>query len=84
MDAKVDFLSRFRLTKGIARENLKKLTYYFKERVLRRRDILFKEGDIVDGIYFIKEGELEHSIKHKKKDNENGHSSKFFAKIQKI
>ena len=42
METKIDFLSRFRLTKGIPKENLKKLTYYLKEKVLRRRDVLFK------------------------------------------
>ena len=73
MEAKIDFLSKFRLTKGIPKENLRKLTYYLKEKVLRRRDVLYKQGDIADGLYFIKEGELEHSIKHKKQESENSH-----------
>lgn len=42
------------------------LTYFLTEKILRRRDILYREGDIADGIYFIKEGELELTIKYKK------------------
>ena len=45
---------------------LTKLIYYLKEKTLTRRDVLFREGDPVDGLYFLKEGELEHSILHKK------------------
>lgn len=47
-----------------------KLSYFLQEKTLRRRDILYKEGDLADGIYFIKEGELELSIKHKKEDSD--------------
>ena len=35
------------------------LNYYFKEKIYRRRDIVYKENDEVKGIYFIKEGEFE-------------------------
>lgn len=40
-----------------------KLLYYFKERVYRRRDIVYKEGEVAEGVYFIKEGEFEVSFK---------------------
>ena len=59
LDIKVDFLKKFRMADGISRVNLTKLSYYFKERQFRRRDVMFKEGDMADGIYFIKEGEFE-------------------------
>ena len=47
-----------------------KLSYFLKDKVLRRRDILYREGDIADGLYFIKEGELEISIKYKNEEQE--------------
>lgn len=39
--------------------NSKALYLYLKERILRMRDVLYREGDSIDGIYFIKEGEVE-------------------------
>lgn len=65
IDDKVEFLQNFRLTMGISRETLVNLTYLLKERSYRRRDLLFKENDIANGIFFIKEGEFEISTKHK-------------------
>lgn len=59
LDAKVEFFKNFRLSEGISRTNLNKLSYFFKEKQFRRRDIVFKEGDLVDHIYFVKEGEFE-------------------------
>ena len=59
LDQKVDFLKNFRLSDGISRVNLTKLSYYLKDKICRRRDIIFKEGEIADGIYFVKEGEFE-------------------------
>lgn len=59
LDLKVDFLKNFRLSEGISRTNLNKLSYYLKDKNFRRRDIVFKEGQVADGIYFIKEGEFE-------------------------
>ena len=43
-----------------------KLSYFLKEKMLRRRDVLYREGDQADGLYSIKEGELELSIKQLK------------------
>lgn len=45
-----------------------KLSYFLKEKHLRRRDVLYQEGDPADGIYFIKEGQLEVSIKYKREE----------------
>jgi CRP-like cAMP-binding protein len=63
MDKKIDeqiaFLKNFRFADGISRGTFVKLLYCFKERTLRRRDVIYKENDIADGVYFIKEGEFE-------------------------
>ncbi len=59
LDAKVEFFKRFRLSEGISRTNLNKLVYFLKEKVFRRRDVVFSEGDTADYVYFTKEGEFE-------------------------
>ena len=63
MDAKVEFFKNFRLSEGISRTNLNKLSYFLKEKVFRRRDIVYNEGDVADTIYFTKDGEFEISKK---------------------
>ena len=62
LDAKAEFFKNFRLADGISRTNLHKLSYYLKERFYRRRDIVYKEGDIADYVLFVKEGEFEVSL----------------------
>ena len=59
LDAKVEFFKNFRISDGISRVNLNKLSYFLKEKQFRSRDIVYKEGDIADQIYFIKEGKFE-------------------------
>lgn len=56
LNEQVDFIKNFRLSEGITKNTLVKLIYYFKEKTYRRRDIVFKENDDSDGMYFIKEG----------------------------
>jgi hypothetical protein len=63
LDAKVEFFKNFRLSEGISRTNLNKLSYFLKERIFRRRDIVYNEGDEADVIYFVKDGEFEVSKK---------------------
>ena len=63
LDAKVEFFKNFRLSEGISRTNLNKLSYFLKEKVFRRRDIVYNEGDVADVIYFTKDGEFEVSKK---------------------
>ena len=63
LDTKVEFFKNFRLSEGISRTNLNKLSYYLKEKQFRRRDIIYREGDLADIIYFVKEGEFEVKIK---------------------
>lgn len=59
LDAKVEFFKNFRLSEGISRTNLNKLSYFLKEKQYRRRDLVFREGELADHVYFIKEGEFE-------------------------
>lgn len=59
LDAKVEFFKGFRISEGISRTNLNKLSQFLKEKQFRRRDVVYKEGDLADIIYFIKEGEFE-------------------------
>jgi CRP-like cAMP-binding protein len=59
LDAKVEFFKNFRLSEGISRTNLNKLSYFLKEKIFRRRDIIYNEGDVADSIYFTKDGEFE-------------------------
>ena len=50
---------------GLSRDILVNMQYIMIERTLRRRDVLHKENDIANGLYFIKEGEFEISTKHR-------------------
>ena len=56
---RIEFLSGYRLTGGITRNHLQKLTQYLFEKSFRRRDVVYKEKDICDGVYFIRNGEFE-------------------------
>ena len=59
INLRVEFLKNFRLAENITRTTLVKLTQYLKEKAFRRRDVVYKEGEISDGVYFIREGEFE-------------------------
>lgn len=59
INLRVEFLKNFRLADGITRNTLVKLTQYLKEKTYRRRDVVYKEGDVSDGVFFIKDGEFE-------------------------
>ena len=67
-DRKIEFLEQFKIFKGVSEQRILKLSYFLKEKVMRRRDVLFKEGDMVDGLYFVKDGELEISMKYKSEE----------------
>jgi CRP-like cAMP-binding protein len=49
----IKFLMGFSICQGINKGTLSQLSYYLKERQLIRRNVLFKEGQEADGIYFI-------------------------------
>lgn len=59
----IDFLLSFRICHDIGRATLTQMSYYLKERHLRWRANIFKEGDPSEGVYFIQDGEFE-VIKH--------------------
>ena len=59
IDKMIDFLRQFRICQDVSRPALTQLLYYLKEKNYRRRDMLFKEGDPSEGVYFIKDGEFE-------------------------
>jgi CRP-like cAMP-binding protein len=56
---KAEFLHKLPMFGGWTMGSMQKLIYYFKERVLLRKQILHKEGDTVDTIYFVREGEMQ-------------------------
>ena len=56
---KAEFLHALPIFGGWTMGSMQKLIYYFKERTLQRKQTLQKCGDIVDTIYFVREGALE-------------------------
>jgi CRP-like cAMP-binding protein len=42
LDQKVDFLKNFRISEGVNRVNLTKLSYFLQDKQFRRRDLLYK------------------------------------------
>lgn len=83
LDSKAEFFKNFRLADGISRTNLHKLSYYLKEKFYRRRDIVYKEGDSAEQIFFVKEGEFQvlvsllTLIDHKESDDETRQDSHY-------
>ena len=58
INEKAKFMQKFMITKGITLQTLLRLTYFLREKRYTRRDYVYKEGDISDGIHFIKAGEF--------------------------
>lgn len=56
---KVDFLQDLPVFATWTRGSLQKLTYYFREKVFRRKQILYHSGDKACELLLIKEGEVE-------------------------
>ena len=52
-------MQKFMICRGITIQTLLRLTYFLKEKKFRRRDYVYKEGDLADGIHFIKSGEFQ-------------------------
>ncbi|CDW73238.1 cyclic nucleotide-binding domain containing protein [Stylonychia lemnae] len=59
VNEKVEFLQQFRILSHINETQVQRLTYYLKEVKFNRGHVVYKIGQKVDGIYFIKEGEFE-------------------------
>lgn len=58
INKKADFLQSLPMFTGWTRNSLQKLSYYFKERTLKRKQVLYQAGDQVDKVYFVKAGEM--------------------------
>mmetsp|Transcript_24789 Transcript_24789/g.43669 ORF Transcript_24789/g.43669 Transcript_24789/m.43669 type:complete len:471 (+) Transcript_24789:89-1501(+) len=55
----VSFLQKLPLFCGWTRTSLLKLSYFFKLRTFSRKQVVYREGDETDYVYFIKEGEFQ-------------------------
>mmetsp|Transcript_1183 Transcript_1183/g.2889 ORF Transcript_1183/g.2889 Transcript_1183/m.2889 type:complete len:470 (+) Transcript_1183:7340-8749(+) len=55
---KTSFMSTLPLFKGWTKAYLEKTSFYFNERVLRRNQVVFREGEPCEYFYIIKEGEF--------------------------
>jgi CRP-like cAMP-binding protein len=55
---KISFLAAQPLFRGWTRYNLERISLYFQEKSYRRNQFVFKEGDLNDCFYIIKEGEF--------------------------
>lgn len=60
---KMQFVRANRLFTKMSTGRLEKLSYQMKQVKLCRKQTLYKEGDVVDGIYIIQSGTLSYSIK---------------------
>lgn len=56
---KVDFLQDLPVFATWTRGSLQKLTYYFREKSFRRKQVLYQSGEVVSELLLIKEGEIE-------------------------
>jgi len=57
LNEKAQFFLSFNLTKNVTMQTINRLMYYLMDKKYRRRDVVFREGDKSEGIYFIREGE---------------------------
>jgi len=59
LSKKVDLLQHHPIFAHWSRHSLAKLTYFFKERVITRKQVLFRAGDQAAEVYLIKSGDLQ-------------------------
>ena len=59
LDAKVNFLSKFPFFKTRGKGDMQRISYYFKEQIYRRKQVVFSVGDPSSTLYFIREGEFQ-------------------------
>ena len=59
LEEKVGFLAQFPFFATWPRGEMQRISYYFKEQTFRRKQTVFRFGDDVTHIYFIKEGEFQ-------------------------
>lgn len=56
---KVDFLHRFAIFQDFTKARISSLLFLFESLNLKRNQLIYKEGDKSDFLYFIKSGEIE-------------------------
>ena len=59
LNKKAEFLHELPMFASWTMGSMQKLIYYFKDRVLQRKQVLYKRGDTVETVYFIREGEVQ-------------------------
>eukprot|EP00347_Sterkiella_histriomuscorum_P010422 403376361 len=60
LQEKVDFLKNYKIFQGIQSGKLENLTYFLHKVEFNRGQLIYREGkDVMDKIYFIKQGEFE-------------------------
>lgn len=59
LSKKVDLLQHHPIFAHWSRSSLAKLTYFFKERVINRKQVLFRAGDQATEVYLVKAGDLQ-------------------------
>ena len=59
LNRKAEFLHQLPMFGGWTMGSMQKLIYYFKDKLLQRKQVLYKSGDVVDTVYFILDGELQ-------------------------
>jgi len=55
---KIEFFYSLPFFGGWTRIALTKLSYYFKSKIVKKNQVLYREGDPVEYVYFVKEGEF--------------------------
>lgn len=57
---KIQLLRQFKIFKNTSLMKLQKIIYFIEEKKISRNSVIFKEGDVVDGVYIIISGEFEY------------------------
>lgn len=76
INKKADFLQSLPMFACWTRNSLQKLSYYFKERLIKRKQVLYAAGDPMDKVYFVKAGEM-HIVQEVKVPLFSAHLPKF-------
>lgn len=59
IDESVKMLRMFQIFRNWTKNPIVKINYFFSERVVSRKTVLFKEGTNINEVFFVKQGEVE-------------------------
>lgn len=59
IDESVKLLRSFQIFRNWSKNPIIKINYFFTERVMSRKTVLFREGNEINEVFFIKQGEVE-------------------------